>query len=76
MRASMTAWLADAELNLDRNLRLQYLAGLALNQYVELDIYQALTEGRRYPENLFLTVSPSLESALRREILVRSSPTP
>ena len=72
----MTTWLADAELNLDRNLRLQYLAGLALNQYVELDIYQALTDGRRYPENLFLTVNPSLESALRREILVRSSPTP
>lgn len=74
--ADMAPWLADAELNLDRNLRLQYLAGLALNQYIELDIYSALTAGRRYPENLFINARPSLESALRREIAVRTAPTP
>ena len=35
-------WLADAELNRDRNLRLQYLAGLALNRYDERAIYREI----------------------------------
>ena len=36
------SWLADAELNRDRNLRLQYLAGLALNRYDERAIYREI----------------------------------
>ena len=32
-RADMTNWLEGAEINTDGNLRLQYLAGLGLNEY-------------------------------------------
>jgi spermidine synthase len=40
-------WLADAEINRDRNLRLQYLAGLQLNQYLGGQIYNEILSYRR-----------------------------
>jgi spermidine synthase len=45
--------LADAEINTDRNLRLQYLAGVGLNRYEEGAIYDAIVQHRRFPEALF-----------------------
>jgi spermidine synthase len=56
-------WLADAEINRDGNLRLQYLAGLALNKSMEGAIYSQMLTYRRYPENLFV-VSDQLRPAL------------
>jgi len=35
----LKSWLTGAEINLDGNLRLQYLAGLALNNSMEGAIY-------------------------------------
>jgi spermidine synthase len=46
-------WLARAEVNRDRNLRLQYLAGLGLNRYEADSIFQSLVSYRRFPEKLF-----------------------
>ena len=46
-------WLADAQINRDRNLRLQYLAGVRLNQYDQAGIYSQMLQYRRYPEGLF-----------------------
>ena len=60
-------WLADAQLNLDKNLRLQYLAGLGLNKYEQAEIYAAMARNRAYPENLF-TGSPAALAALRAAI--------
>jgi spermidine synthase len=60
-------WLADAQINHDRDLRLQYLAGMGLNSYQEDDIYQQMLSYRRYPENLFTASVPtrvSLEQSL------------
>ncbi len=39
-------WLADAQINRDRNLRLQYLAGSSLDRYEESDIYWSIMRGR------------------------------
>ena len=50
----LRSWLADAEINRDGNLRLQYLAGLALNKSMEGAIYSQMLTYRRYPENLFV----------------------
>jgi spermidine synthase len=50
-------WLADAQLNRDRNLRLQYLAGMGLNLYQADQIYREMAQYRTYPEGLF-TGSP------------------
>jgi spermidine synthase len=53
-RASdMKDWLADAAINHDRNLRLQYLAGLGVNAVAEGAIYDAMRKGRTFPEDLF-----------------------
>jgi spermidine synthase len=46
-------WLADAEINHDRNLRLQFLAGLGLNQYNQAGIFSQMMQYRRYPEGMF-----------------------
>jgi spermidine synthase len=46
-------WLAGAEVNRDGNLRLQYMAGLALNVSKEGAIYNQMLAYRKFPGNLF-----------------------
>ncbi len=52
--ADMKAWLKDAAINTDRNLRLQYLAGEGLNTYGAADIFDEIAKHRTFPEQLFL----------------------
>jgi spermidine synthase len=47
-------WLAGAAINRDGNLRLQYMAGLALNVSREGLIYREMLTYRRFPENLII----------------------
>jgi spermidine synthase len=47
------AWLRDAEINRDRNLRLQYLAGMGAHLYHSEEIHRDLTAQRRFPDGLF-----------------------
>ena len=61
-------WLADAQINLDRNMRLQYLAGLGLNHDEADAIYTALLEYVRYPANLFVATKVT-ETALREKLI-------
>jgi hypothetical protein len=52
-RASdLKSWLADAQINLDRNLRLQYLAGMTPDWYKGGPIYTAILAERRFPSDL------------------------
>jgi spermidine synthase len=46
-------WLADAQINHDRNLRLQFLAGLGVNVYDQAGIYSQMLQYRKYPDGLF-----------------------
>jgi spermidine synthase len=48
-RDDLAPWLADAQINRDRNLRLQYLAGLALNNSQEDAIYRKILSYRKLP---------------------------
>jgi spermidine synthase len=57
-RPEVDPWLADAQLNRDRNLRLQYLAGMGMNLYEADAIYREMAQYRTYPEGLF-TGSPA-----------------
>lgn len=60
-RASeLRPWLADAAINRDRDLRLQYLAGLGFNEHLGRDIYQDLLQYRRFPDDLFIASEPNL----------------
>ena len=63
----MKAWLDGAIINTDRNLRLQYLAGLGLNLYQSDPIYKNMIRESQYPENLFVG-SPETLTALRQRI--------
>jgi spermidine synthase len=66
-RLDMAKWLQDAEINTDRNLRLQYLAGLGLNLYQSANIYQNMIAGTRFPDRLFEGSAQTLDE-LRRFI--------
>ena len=46
-------WLQGAAINRDGNLRLQYLAGLALNVSAETIIYNQMLQYRHFPTSLF-----------------------
>ena len=67
-RASdLTEYLKDAQVNRDRNLRLQYLAGKGVNVYAQDMIYRNIVQYRKYPEGLF-TGSPERIAALQMQV--------
>lgn len=51
--ADLRGWLRNAQINRDRNLRLQYLAGFGLNQYLAPMIYDQMLNRSRFPEDIF-----------------------
>ena len=58
----LAPWLADAQINRDRNLRLQYLAGLGLNLYQSGPIYaEMISHASKFPEGLFTGTPEKLE---------------
>jgi spermidine synthase len=61
----LRAWLAGAEINRDRSLRLQYLAGMALNSGRAGSIYSQILARSPFPENLF-SGSAEQMAAMRR----------
>jgi spermidine synthase len=52
-RSDLAAWLEGAEINRDRDLRLQYLAGWGINSSLEDYLYRQLLSYRHPPRNLF-----------------------
>jgi len=46
-------WLAGADINRDRNLRLQYLAGWGVNNYEQSGIYADILRHGRFPTEIF-----------------------
>jgi len=49
----LAPWLADAEINHDWNLRLQYLAGFRSNWYHSESIFDEMVKYRKFPDGLF-----------------------
>lgn len=52
--ADLAPWLVGAEINRDRNLRLQYQAGLESYVEDEADIFGAISNYRMFPEDFFV----------------------
>jgi spermidine synthase len=50
----LQGWLADAQINRDRDLRLQYLAGFGVNQHAGDTIYSEILSYRTFPDDLFV----------------------
>jgi spermidine synthase len=66
--SDLKPWLADAQINHDWNLRLQFLAGMGLNLYQSGPIYSNMITNTRFPDNIF-TGSPASLAALRDAML-------
>ena len=54
-------WLAGAVINRDKDLRLQYLAGLALNQRSHNVIYHQIVDSREWPNQEFIGSKAALD---------------
>jgi hypothetical protein len=65
--------MADAQINHDRDLRLQYLAGISNDQYNQQAIYADMLRYRTYPDHLFAG-SPQTLQTLHAAISGGSSP--
>jgi spermidine synthase len=66
--SDLTEWLKDAQINRDRNLRLQYLAGAGLNMDDSAAIYAGLIQHRRFPTDVFTSTEgrvDTLHAAIR-----------
>jgi spermidine synthase len=64
-RSDFTDWLKDAQINRDRNLRLQYLAGMGVDDNSSFYIYYEMMRRFRYPEDVFL-ISPEQKPKLKK----------
>jgi spermidine synthase len=67
-------WSQDAQINTDRNLRLQYLAGMWLNSRLATEIVSSILSYYHFPENMFRgseqrikLLKAALEAAGRKE---------
>jgi len=61
-RASdLKGWLADAQINHDLDLRLQYLAGLGMNLHDGDAIYRDILAYRTFPDGLFVASDSTLD---------------
>jgi spermidine synthase len=49
----LAPWLKDARIKRDRNLRLQYLAGLSANLNLDDSIYKDMSAYRNFPDTVF-----------------------
>jgi spermidine synthase len=63
-RQDLMPWLQGAAINRDGNLRLQYMAGLALNVSMENTIYTQILSYRRYPGNMLVVSDESREAVM------------
>ena len=66
--SDLKPWLQGAEINRDGNLRLQFLAGMAVNTSAEGIIYTQILRYRRFPDRL-LSVSDGLKPEMERAFL-------
>jgi spermidine synthase len=64
-RQDLMPWLEGAQINRDGNLRLQYMAGLALNDSLEGPIYSQILSYRRYPQNMLVVTDASRDVVMR-----------
>jgi spermidine synthase len=60
-------WMKDAEINTDRNLRLQYLAGMWLNSYVGREILSDMLKDYQFPTDIF-SGSPERVAELKKAL--------
>lgn len=66
----LSEWLSGGEINRDRNLRMQYLAGVGLNLDDSAAIYDSMLVHKKFPDDIFSSAEgrvASLRAAVGRE---------
>jgi spermidine synthase len=63
----LQGWMKDAQINTDRNLRLQYLAGMYLNSYLGTEILNGILKYYTFPDDVFVGSDERVET-LRQEL--------
>jgi len=66
--ADMKEWMENAQINTDRNLRLQYLAGMSVNSFMGTKILKGILKYYRFPEDV---LSGSSERVQKMELALR-----
>ena len=66
-RSDLSAWIQGAQLNRDKDLRLQYLAGWGINSQLEAELYRQIVSYVRVPSDLF-EGSPALVQRLLADL--------
>jgi len=46
-------WMKDAQINTDRNMRLQYLAGMSVNSYMGAELMRNIFKYYKFPKDVF-----------------------
>jgi spermidine synthase len=59
--SNLKGWTRDAQINRDRNLRLQYLAGMSFNYYLSTEIFQDIVSHYTFPENILTGSRENIE---------------
>jgi spermidine synthase len=70
----LQSWMEGAQINDDRALRLQYLAGLGLNRYESEAIFDSLVAWRTYPDDLI--TATGFQGRALRAVLAGTSDKP
>ncbi len=52
-KSDLASWLQGADINHDRDLRLQYIAGWGINSDLEDTLYREMLRYRQSPANIF-----------------------
>jgi len=69
-RADLAEWLTDAQINLDTNMRLQYLAGMGLNMDQTVHIFDEMLTYLTFPEDIIIA-TPAQKELLKYAIISR-----
>ena len=72
-KSDFANWVKGAEINRDRDLRLQYLAGWGINSRLEDTLYRQMMSLRTPPVNLFTGSARARGDHARNAPLARSS---
>jgi spermidine synthase len=71
--SQLQKWMEGAQINTDRNLRLQYLAGMWLNTFMGKEILQSILLHYEFPDKLFIG-SPGHRDKLRQALEAAGRP--
>lgn len=72
--ADLGDWIDPKFINQDHQLRLQYLAGVSLNQYLEDAIYRMILQHRRFPRGLITAPEHVVDELERYFGMTRRAP--